>query len=610
MKTILKKNLALILSLVLAFSTVAVAVAAENGEGCNCEHCPSIVIPGIFQSKVRYLDENGNEMLNEAGETYSAPFFMKSTDDIVKKALEEALIPLGSLLLTQTDIDNRCANAVAGVLGDALLSNIALDDNGRVIKNIQADKYNTSLANLTLEERNYALNQIPLNAYVDIAGLDHLYFYSYHSTGNMTDNVNGLYELIQIAKAETGHDKVNLVPISQGGSLENALMQLYIDKGLEFADDVNRVCYVVPAADGAAVLGDIYRYGLLDDNDALYGYMFPSLLDEEQEYLAYLINLILRILPNADVNNIIDTAVHVLIEDYLEYCTMLWALVPSKDYPACRDMYLSDPEDAKVRAQTDWYYNAQVNSRKYILELKEKGVEFFDIVDYNYTMYQIVDSWNKVNSDGIIHTDSESFGATSVAVDVALPEDYVQANTYCTDSSHNHIDEDRLVDASTGILCETTFFYKGQDHEKTARNDVVMRLAIRILTDESFVDVYSDPAYPQFNYARDSRGIINSYNSWKNYDTSSLSPEDAAEFKAALAEIEAAVNSTCMPTEQFNAAKDRFEAITYKITNGTERPEEEPDVFIALLTKLLKFWSELMLRFFGGKGYSDILLFR
>lgn len=609
MKFYVKKALAVMMAVIMLMSTAAVIGFAADGD-CDCEHCPSIVIPGIFQSKVRYLDENGNEMLNAEGKPYAAPFFMKDTEDIIKQALEEALLPLGGLLLTQVDYESRCANAVAQVLGDALLSNIALDNTGRVIKNIQADRYTTSLANLTEEQREYALDQIPLDLYAEIAGMDHLYFFSYHSTGNMIDNVKELYELIQIAKEETGHDKVNLVPISQGGSVENALMQYYIDNGLDFAGDVNRVCYVVPAADGASVLGDIYHYGLLDDDDALYGYMFPSLLDKDQEMLAYLINLILRILPNADVNNIIDTAVQVLIEDYLEYCTMLWALVPSKDYPDCREMYLSDPEDAIVREQTDWYYNAQVNSRKYILEFKEKGVEFFDIVDYNVTMYQIVDCWDDVNADGIIHLDSESFGATSVAVDKALPDDYVQANTYCTDPSHNHIDEARLVDASTGILCESTFYFKNQNHEQTARNDVIMRLAIRILTDESFENVYSDPAYPQFNYARDSRSIINKYNLWKDYDTSKLSAEDAAEFEYALSEVEKAINSTCMPTEEFNVAKDRFNKVVDKIVYGEVEQEEEADFFTVILTKLFKFWSNLMLTFFGGKGFSDILLFR
>ena len=157
-----KKFLSVILTVAMLFSTASIIAFAADGD-CNCEHCPSIVIPGIFQSKVRFLDENGNEMLNSEGEPYAEPFFMKETGDIVKQALEEALLPLGGLLLTQNDADSRCANAVAGVLGDALLSNIALDNTGRVIKNIQADRYTTSLANLTAEQRAYALDQIPLD---------------------------------------------------------------------------------------------------------------------------------------------------------------------------------------------------------------------------------------------------------------------------------------------------------------------------------------------------------------------------------------------------------------------------------------------------------------
>ena len=419
----------------------------------------------------------------------------------------------------------------------------------------------------------------------------------------------GVYELIKIAKEETGHDKVNLVPISQGGSLENALMQIYKDKGESFADDVNRVCYVVPAADGAFVLGDIYRYGLIDDDDALYGYMLPALLGQEQELLAYAITILLRIFPNADLNNILDTAVNTLVEDYLEYSTCLWGLIPSKDYPELRDRFLMDDEDSFIRDEADWYYNAQVNAKDYILEAKEDGVEFFDLVDYNYVSYKIFDSWDNLNGDGIIHLDSESFGATSVAVNVPLASDYVQANTYCTDPSHNHIDEGRLVDASTGILCESTFFFKGQNHEATARNDVVMRLAIRILTDDGFKNVYSDPAYPQFNFARDSRSAQKLYDRYAKFDTSSLSAEDAAEFKVAYDELGKALQSTYMKTEEFEAKTERFESIVNKAESREENDENEgtTNAFLSFFAKIFKFLSNMFLRFFGGKGFSDIL---
>lgn len=605
MKTF-KRLLSLTLCLVMVFScTVPITLATDEKGKCSCDHCPSIVLPGLFQSKALYLDEQGNDMLKSDGTPYAAPFFMEATGDIVKLALEEALVPLGSLLITQQDKENRCGEAIADVLGKVLVGNLALDSTGHPLKNVCADKYTTSLAGLRQDQREYALSKVPLDAYVDIAGLDHLYFLSYLHTGNIMDIAAELYELIQIAKKETGHDKVNLVPLSQGGSVENALMQYYIDNGLDFSEDVNRVCYVVPAADGAYILGDIYRYGFIDEPDALYGYMLPSLLGEDNSWLAYLINLLLRIFPNADLNNILDTAVHTLIEDYLEYSTCLWALIPSYDYPTCREMYLSDEEDAEIRRQTDWYYNAQVNSRKYILDAQADGVEFFDIVCYNKAVFKIFDSWDKVNGDGVIHTDSESFGATTVSVDVPLAKDYVQANTYCTaPGKHNHIDDERLIDASTGIMCERTFYFKDAGHDRTAANDVIMRLAVRILTDNTFSDVYSDPAFPQFNFARDSMEVIKLYNQWNDFDTSALSKEDAQEFTLAKEALGEVIETTYLPTEDFDAAAERFENIVFKIENGKEKSD---NALLNILATVLKYINRIMLKYFSGKGYSELL---
>ena len=605
----MKKLIALFLAAVLLCSG-ALMLAGGAADAVNNGYYPSIVIPGVFQSDVRYYDENGNEMLHADGTPYGKPFYLESTSDIVKLALEKALAPLGSMLLLQKDLDQRAAKAIASVLGEALAGRVKSDENGHLINNVRAVEYNTSLANLSEYDREYALDQIPLRSFAAKAGLDHLYFFSYNSFGNIRELAEKLFNLIQIAKEETGMDKVNLAPISQGGSLFNALMQLYRDKGLKFEDDIHRVVLVVPAADGTAILGDIYHYGLLDDADALYGYMFPSLLDEDQEWLSYLITLILRYIPNADVNNILDMAVDTLIEDYLEDSTAMWALIPSKDYPDCREKYLSDPEDAVIREQTDWYYNAQLNHRAYILEAQAAGVELFDIVDYNVELYHICDSWDKVNADGVIHTDSESLGATSYGVDVPLPEGYVQANTYCTDPSHNHIDPAGVLDASTGILCETSFYFYGQNHETTASNDVIIGLASRILWDESIKDVYSTEEYPQFNYARNYKKLTGLYNQWKDYDASGLPADQQAALAEALEGAAAAINSTVMPTDEYNAAYTALYAITYEIQNGRAPEDSSQSAFLRALTKVLKFFSEFMLKYFGGKGYSDILLFR
>ncbi|MBQ7688373.1 MAG: hypothetical protein IJT27_04050 [Clostridia bacterium] len=604
----MKKIISVFLSIIILCSFVLplTAAAVENVEA---SYAPSIVIPGVFQSDVRYYDENGNEVLKADGTSYERPFFLDNTDEIVKMAVKKALWPVSKMLITQSAKDRLAAQAVADVLGQVLLGKLGVDSSGNFINQIRAVEYNTSAANLSEYDRDFLLDAIPLYDYVDIAGADHLYFFSYVSFDNIQRLAQQLYDLIQIAKEECGASKVNIVPISQGGTLFVALMQLYKDKGLNIADDVHRVCFIVPAADGTAILGDIFHYGLLDDNDALYGYLIPSLLKEEKEWIGYLADILLRMMPNANANAILDMAVKTLINDYLKYSTCMWALLPSADYPACREMYLSGEADAFIREQTDWYYAAQTGAKNNILEAQAQGVEFFDIVDYNVPLYKICDSWDKVNADGVIHTDSESFGATTGYVDTPLPEDYVQANTYCTDPTHNHMDEMRIVDASTGVLCESTFYFKGQHHESSAANDVIIRLATRILTDDTFTDVHSDPAYPQFNFGRHSRKLKNLYKKWIDKDVSDLPAAQQAELAEALSEAEAALASTVMPTEEFTAVYEKLSTLTYTIENGSA-PKSKVTRFIAFLTRVFKKFSEFLLKNFGGKGFSDILLFR
>lgn len=350
MKSVIKKSVSAILSIIIvlcALSPFATAVQAEKEK-----YYPSIVVPGVFQCDVHLYNDDGSEMLRSDGMPYERPFFLDTTQDIVMDAVENALIPVSRLLITQQDKEERAAKALADVLGRTLLEKNKCDNQGNYVYNVKANEYNTALSNLSEYDREFALNAIPLNAYVEKAGLDHLYFYSYASLGSIRQLAEGLYNLIQIAKKETDSDKVNLAPISQGGSIFNALMQLYKDRGLNLSDDINRVVLIVPAADGTAILGDIYHNGLIDDPEALYGYMFPKLLGEEN-WTGYLINLLLRLFPNADLNNILDMATDTMAEDYLEYSTALWALIPSGEYPALREKYLMDEEDEYIRNETD-----------------------------------------------------------------------------------------------------------------------------------------------------------------------------------------------------------------------------------------------------------------
>ena len=597
-----KKALALVLAVIMSVMCCSAVAQAATAN----EYIPSIVIPGIFQSETKYY-EGAKVQTN-------SPFFMDDTLDIVGMALTDALIPIGNLLIHQKDKDEQAAYAVANLLGEVLLEKSRCDENGKLVHDIRATKYNTSFKNLSDYDQKYILDQIPLQQYIDIAGEENLYFFSYASLGNMIDTAQELYDFIQFVKADSGSDKVNIVPISQGGSVANALLQIYADNGRSVAEDIHRILYIVPALDGSILVGEIYQYGLLDDSYELYNTMFPALMGED-DMMSYLVNIILRILPNADINNILDVAVKVLIEDYMRYSTLLWGLCPSGNYPACREMYLLDEGLENILAQADWYFDAQCNSDANILQAKADGVEIFDVVDYNYPLYQLVDSYDDVNADGIIQLDSTSMGAFSLGVDKKLPADYVPTHSNCEDpQNHDHTDPNGIVDVCTGLLPETTFYFYNQDHEKTGSNDVIMKLAAAILTDNSFTSVHSYPdKFPQFNVGRNSKGLMRDVEKMKAYDTSKLSPELKAELEDAISQAEEVLNNTVVDINEFEAAKANFYSVCDKVEkyeNGeiNEAPKENGAYmdFSNALAQIVEVLSKLFYILFGGAGFGDM----
>ncbi|MBQ7043419.1 MAG: hypothetical protein IJN78_02315 [Clostridia bacterium] len=603
-KSLWTKLVATLVALTLVFTIVVPAFAGNNGE-CDgdCGQCPSLVIPGIFQSEVFLYDENGEIAVNGDGEQYSGPFYLESTAEIVKIAVARLLVPLVLALGFQNDFFDMLATQAGEAIGDILLENIKCDENGKVIKDIRATKYNASVAELSDHDREHILDNVPLEKYIEIAGADHLYFFSYYSLGNMIDTVEELYDYIQMIKEQTGHDKINIVPISQGGSLANMLLQMYKDKGRDISEDINRIVYVVPAKNGSTLVGEIIEYGLLDDDEAIYSYMIPRLLDGE--WTSYLINLVLRFFPKDVLNSLLDGAVEGLINNGLKYSTLIWGLCPSENYPAGAEKYLSDENTKEIRRQTDIFYNAQLNADQNILDAKAAGVKVFDICGYNYSLYAIVDSWDNVNADGIIQLESTSMGAVSYGVDVELPEGYVTENPRCTNPDHNHIDPHNIVDARAGLLPDHTFYFYNQNHERTGSNDVVMLLAVELLTDESFTDVYSYPdRFPQFNTARNTKGIINDIKRAKQMDTSALAPEVAQEFETAIAKVEAVLANTVVDNEALEAAKEEF-YIARAHAEGYEYTPEEVDKTEQILASVFKLVNDLVYKFFGPRGWFD-----
>ncbi len=592
MKKTLKKVIALCLCLAMIASvTVFSASATKKYTDCNgeCEHYPAIIVPGLGQSNTWVVDDNGDYILDDEGNKISSfPAYIQ-----LDKLIGRILVPALLSLVTQKDIglSEAAADAIRICFGIN-----TCDENAKTSPNVVTERYPYPASEYQDFEAEEVFGHVPFNLYETKQPFDHMYYFAYNSFGNHIDIVNELYDYIQMVKEQTGHDKVTLIPLSQGASVTSALL----DYKPEVYDDIHKVIFVVPAIDGSTIIGDVFngRISFLNKEYLYNGFLGElGLLDKGT---AALIEMLLRILPDEIITSVLDAAVTTLVEEVMTTSTGMWALCPSGDYPTAAEKHLSSPEKASIKAQTDKYYQAQLHAHDNIQKLVDNGVQVFCFVEYNIPMINVGETWNSQNADYIIQTDSTSMGAHFANVGETLPEDYVQQNTHCSDPTHNHISPDRVVDASAGLLPDTTFYFEGQRHDLTARNDVILKLALNLIECDDTKNVYSDPRFPQFNTARSSEKLVLLVKEAKLIDPSTLSAEDAAELAAAIAEAEKVIDNTIGIEGEVEASEARVTACLVKA--GVMEAPEEGGVSLDIFTKISPWFYEK----FGTDGYSEL----
>lgn len=589
-KNVIKKLVSLVLCLTMVLSiSVLCASAVEKRTDCdeNCELYPTIIVPGLGQSNVWVLDENGNYVVDDEGnKTAAFPAYIQ-----IDEILKEVTLPLIASLTLQRDMG--LSDALANAIGICFGIN-ASDGNGNLTGTVVTEKYPYSLADCSEYEKEQIYHHVPFDKYNVDYPEDHLYYFTYNSFGNHLQLVEELYDYIQMVKEQTGHDKVNLVPLSQGGTLTSGLLEYYPN----ISDDLHKIIFVVPALDGSTIIGDVFngRINFLNA-DYLYNGFLPEigLIDSET---ARTIEVLLRIFPDEILVTALEKACDVLVNDVMKTSTNLWALCPSDDYPTAAERLLSSPDMAEIKRQTDIYYQTQLNCHDNIKKIIADGVQVFCFAEYDYNMINVGETWNTQNADYIIQLDSTAMGVYSAKVGETLPEDYVQQNTYCNNPDHDHISPDRVVDASTGLLPDTTFYFDGQRHDLTAHNDVILKLAISLLSCDEIKDVYSSPDFPQFNYGRDVRNTDLYLEQAKAIDTSTLTAENKTELQVAIEEAEAVLSRTAGAEGELEAAEKRLKDCL--VTIGALEAEKESNS---------TFFTDLSLWLydnFGTDGFSEM----
>ena len=607
----------------------------------NGNYYPLIVVPGISHSITYVVDENYDY---DNAEDKSRPPIAKDADgndlsgstiildlpSVIDAALKYLIVPLVKSIVTQSDAG--LVDAVGKVADIAFSPQQTLPDGTFANNEIGLLEFNGSFADFATKDsdnQTYMENQcaylykiLPLHAVSDIIGEENLFFFTFSLFGDPMSAADNLDRYIDMVLEETGAEKVNLLPISLGGTVFTAFCEKFTD-----TDKVNSIANIVPVLNGTQVVTDMFNRDFDVSADFWYQTLLPLAVGEFTEYgeiIGHASDLLIRALP-AQVNAAMVTKIYDTVLDHLLVNTpQIWAMVNREAYPALAEKYLGDDAHSAVRAKTDAFYKAQTDLEDNIKEMTDNGIEINIISGYSlhagdarYKFFQLMGNSNAVNSDGVINVESTTLGATAALPGEKLPDGYTQA----IEGGYSYISPEGEIDASTGILPDNTWYFYDMHHEDAANNSPVINLSLALMYSSEVTDVHSKPEkYPQFNGNSDNwfirrwrytdiKNLYAEYNQGKlDWDDETLKECEAIMYdcervmRATIAD-DAFCKETTLRINTFLSEYGSFSKDNVNLLTQKQLPELSAPM--KALEKVLEFIDKATFKMFSDKAYSE-----
>ena len=313
-----------------------------------------------------------------------------------------------------------------------------------------------------------------------------------------------LNEYIGNVKQETGEEKVNLIGRCEGA---NVILAYLAEYGY---DDVNCVELYVQSASGVDGISAVYSGRMQLDSAALRRFKeSDDLAQIDDQMLSELIDALLEftsdtMLLDAGMLGLQmlvpkiykEVVVYVLRETYGRM-PGIWSLVGADYYQDARKGVFEGYEDdfAVLLEKLD-NYDVKVRQRvnEIVLDAVENDVKFANYPKYgSYQLAPICETNNEI-CDNSVSLKNGSLGATTAKYGYTLSDSYIEkAKKNGTDK---YISPDKMVDASTCVLPDTTWFIYGSEHRDFP--ELIHQMMYKFLKSDGSMTVFSDPTAPQY----------------------------------------------------------------------------------------------------------------
>ncbi len=287
------------------------------------------------------------------------------------------------------------------------------------------------------------------------------------------ESAKELKDYIDRVLTATGEDKVNLMGRCYGANVILAYLTLYGDHAVEFVDDVMYIAPAIGGLDyvGALFTGDVY---FRDDsvNNFLDDYLNSSDIPEDatlRELILSLVELVKAVkalgIATEYINKFVvlckDDLFPPIVRDGYGRLLSYWSMVPEEQVEKAIGFVFGGYENeyAELIAKIREYHDVvQVNSEETMLDMQEKGIDFYVIAKYDVPDYPLYDG-SQMMADGFILTYRQAFGGEYADLGKIFSDEYIEAN-----KNNPYLSPDYKINAEGCLFLDTTWFLRDIPH--------------------------------------------------------------------------------------------------------------------------------------------------
>jgi pimeloyl-ACP methyl ester carboxylesterase len=445
---------------------------------CGCGTAPIVVVSGF--ATVPLVRDVGTD----SEEQVWAP-----SGKIIINGVTGVLYPLLRLLFTG-DWTAFFDESDPKIL--SIFESVRCDDDGEPVYDLSVRKFPLSADNYS-DFYNGDTNdeQAFIKTAIGVYGGDHVYFFSYDWRLDPVEHARELRDFIKNVKKETGHRKVTIAGCSMGGNVILSYLRLF------GSGDIHNYIMDNAAFQGMSLVGELLKLDFGFDVNSASGYIYQFSKNRLLDGFLRKSGILDFLIPRAE--DIIDRTSGQLSKEvlYPVFANIpgIWSLVPHDSYEDAKAAALDSEKNAKLIKKIDFYhYEVQQMAERLMKKAKANGTNIIILSNYNYYGVPITSSRNN-NNDILIDTKYSSGGATCAGPGGTLGDGYVQKKMSC---GHNHVSPDGVIDASTCMFPEYTWFVKDMKHLDFPYGSQGADFLMWIAGAKEQPTVHKDSRYPQF----------------------------------------------------------------------------------------------------------------